>query len=126
MKTILVDAYNTLVTDEGINQDMYQMLEKFENKKIILTNADTEKQVELGLVDLPYEMFTMSFNPFKSDPNFYTTMLDEYNIAVGDTIYFEHNKEAVESARSVGIQTFQYDYENRNVDAVERFLTENL
>ncbi len=126
MKTILVDAYRTFVTDDWINQDMYDMLEKFENKKIILTNADAEKQIEFGLVNLPYEMFTMNFNPLKSNPVFYKTMLEQYNLDIEDVVYFEHDTKAVESARSVGITAFQYDYKNKNIDAVEQFLKENL
>jgi FMN phosphatase YigB (HAD superfamily) len=47
MKTILVDAYNTLVKEDGLDTEMLEMLEKFPNDKIILTNADEEKQVEL-------------------------------------------------------------------------------
>ncbi len=126
MKTILMDAYRTFVTNDWMNQDMYAMLEKFENKKIVLTNADAEKQIEYGLVNLPYEMFTMNFNPLKSDPEFYKTMLGQYNLDVEDVVYFEHSSEAVESARSVGIKTLQYDYKNRDIDAVEKFLKENI
>jgi len=80
MKTILVDAYNTLVTDDGIFMEMHILLEKFSNKKIILTNADEEKQKELGLINLPYEMFTQSFNPLKTDSQYYKNFLEEYNL----------------------------------------------
>jgi hypothetical protein len=77
------------------------MLEKFPNDKVILTNADVEKQIELGLVNLPYPLFTQSFDPMKTDPQFYMNFLKEYNLLVNDVVYFEHSGEAVESARSI-------------------------
>jgi FMN phosphatase YigB (HAD superfamily) len=77
------------------------MLDKFENKKIILTNADEEKQKKYGLVKLPYEMFTLKANPPKIDSKFYKIFLREYNLNSDEVVYFEHNLEAVESAKSV-------------------------
>jgi hypothetical protein len=47
MKTILVDAWNTFITEEGVNSEMQQLLDKFPNKKIILTNANEEEQVKM-------------------------------------------------------------------------------
>ena len=35
-KTILVDAWNTFVTEEGVFEEMKLMLDSFNNKKIIL------------------------------------------------------------------------------------------
>lgn len=40
MKTILVDAWNTFVTEEGMFREMHEMLEQYPNKIIILTNAN--------------------------------------------------------------------------------------
>ncbi len=126
MKTILVDAYNTLVTDDWINQEMRKMLDTFENKKIILTNADPEKQKELGLVGLPYEMFTLNFNPLKTDPKYYKIFLEKYNLEVDDVIYFEHNLESVESAKSVWIETYHYDKDEKKIEALREFLENNI
>ena len=44
MKTILVDAVDCFVSNKGeINQAMYKMLERYENPKIIVTNAPDDK-----------------------------------------------------------------------------------
>ena len=126
MKTILVDAYNTLVTDEGIFMEMHILLEKFPNKKVILTNADEDKQKELGLVNLPYEMFTQNFNPMKSDPQYYKNFLEEYNLWVEDVVYFEHDKSAVESAKSVWIHVYNYNKNTKDLGKLEKFLRENI
>ncbi len=126
MKTILVDAYNTLVTDEGINADMLDMLEQFDNPKIVLTNADDEKQIELWLVDMPYEMFTLNFNPKKDTPEYYEIFLEKYNFSPDDVVYFEHNADAVDSAKSIGIPTFHYNKEDKNIEEVKDFLQAHI
>jgi methionine salvage enolase-phosphatase E1 len=80
-----------------------------------------------GLVNnLPYELFTLKHNPNKTDPAYYTTMLAQYGLPVDDVVYFEHNKEAVKSARSVGITTHHYDREKKDVQALKVFLDEQL
>lgn len=126
MKTILVDAVNTFVCDGKIDKKIHEMLESFPNNKIILTNADIEKQIEFGLVDMPYPMFTQNFNPMKTDPLFYNNLLNEYSLRVEDVVYFEHSMEAVESARSVWIKTHYYDKNMKDVAEVEKFLRKNV
>ncbi|MFC1798092.1 hypothetical protein ACFLY2_03075 [Patescibacteria group bacterium] len=37
-------------------------------------------------------------------------------------IYFEHSLDAVESARSVGIETYHYDFEEKDIQLLEKFL----
>ncbi len=55
MKTILVDAVDTFVIEGvGIFQPMFDLLEKYPNRKIILTNANDWQMAEFGLTNLPY------------------------------------------------------------------------
>ena len=69
MKTILVDAVYTFVSEQGkIFQEMLNLLEKYSNKKIILTGANDEQFKKLGLDKMPYEVFTLKHNPEKTDP----------------------------------------------------------
>ncbi|NIP27912.1 hypothetical protein GWN26_13265, partial [Candidatus Saccharibacteria bacterium] len=50
MKTILVDAIDAFViVGEGIFQNMYDLLEQYPNKKIILTGANDEQMEKFGL-----------------------------------------------------------------------------
>lgn len=127
MKTILVDAAGTFVLkDEGINSEMYAMLETFPNPKIILTNANDEQFIEFGLTDLPYPIFTLKHNPDKVDPIYFQKMLDQFNLKPEDVIYFEHDENAVKSAESVGIKTYHYDSEKRDLIALKTFLEYNL
>lgn len=127
MKTILVDAVGTFVIEAvGIFQPMFDLLEKYPNRKIILTNADDKQMVEFGLTNLPYELFTLKHNPDKTDPDYFEQMLKHYNLQSSDVIYFEHNPEAVKSAQSIDISSYHYDSGKRDLIALKQFLDKNL
>ena len=121
MKTILVDAINCFI-DEGIFQDMYKLLEEYPNKKIILTGANDEQMAKFGLNDMPYELFTLKHDPEKSDPEYYKNMLNHFNLAPNEVVYFEHDEDAVKSAESIGIKTFHYD--KKDLVALKKFIDE--
>lgn len=123
MKTILVDAVYCIVSPEGIIfQEMYDLLETYENKKIILTGADDEQFIKFGLDKMLYEVFTLKHNPEKTDPLYYTKMLEHYNLTKDDVIYFEHSIDAVKSAESVGIKSYFYDDEVKDLSSLKNFL----
>jgi len=84
MKTILVDAYKTFVFDGKVFDEMYQFLERYPNPKIILTNANDEEIKTLGLVNLPYELYTLKHNPDKTDPVFFRKLLKDKNLKPED------------------------------------------
>lgn len=127
MKTILVDALHAFVIKgEGIFKPMFDLLERYANKKIILTNANDEEAEKFGLNEMPYEVFTLKHNPEKTDPRYYETMLKRFDLQASDAVYFEHNEAAVESARSVGITTYHYDPIKKELSALDTFLKENL
>jgi len=123
MKIILVDAVNTLVIKgQGIFPEMYELLEKYPNRKIILTGANDEQFKAFGLDKMPYEVFTLKHNPEKSDPKYFAIMLAHYGIKAEDTVYFEHNPEAVCSAQSLGIRAYFYNSQEKDLSALQNFL----
>ncbi len=127
MKTILVDAVDTFVIEgAGVFQPMFDLLEKYPNRKIILTNANDQQMVEFGLTNLPYEIFTLKHNPDKTDSVYFALMLKHFNLQSSDVIYFEHNPEAVKSAQSTDITSYHYDSEKRDLIALKQFLDNNL
>jgi len=127
MKTILVDAVNAFVIEgQGIFKPMHDLLEKYPNKKIILTGANDEQMTKFGLRDMPYEVFTLKHNPEKTDPKYYETMLKHFDLHKDDVIYFEHNVEAVKSAQSIGINSYHYDSEEQDLRSLKEFLDKNL
>lgn len=127
MKTILVDALDAFVIEgEGIYKPLYDLLETYSNKKIILTNANDEQMKTFGLTDMPYEVFTLKHNPDKPDPVYFKTMLEHFGLNAEEVVYFEHNPEAVKSAESVGITSHYYDSDKKDLMALKGFLGANL
>lgn len=130
MKTILVDAVDAFVIESEstfkIFKEMHNLLETFPNRKIILTGANDEQFRKFGLDKMPYEVFTLKHNPEKTAPKYYEAMLAHFSLSKDDVIYFEHNPEAVKSAESVGIKSYHYDPEKKDLVALKNFLTENL
>ena len=127
MKTILVDAVDCFVSPEGkIFEEMYNLLQTYSNDKIILTGANDEQFKKFGLDKMPYDVFTLKHNPEKIDPEYYKKVLLNYNLTTDDVVYFEHNPEAVKSSKSIGINTFFYDNDKKDLGALKDFLDKNL
>lgn len=125
-KVILVDAWNTFATETGINKDMQALLDSFSNKKIILTNANPEEKVKFWIVDMPYPVFSLEHNPNKTDSEYFTKFLAEFWLSADDVIYFEHNPEAVESAKSIWITAHRYDKDKKDLDSLAEFLKKTV
>ena len=127
MKTILVDAVDAFVIEgQGVFKEMHDLLETFPNRKIILTGANDEQYKEFGLDKMPYEVFTLKHNPEKTDPRYFKTLLKKFNLRAGEVVYFEHNPEAVKSAQSVGITSYYYDPDKKDLDSLKIFIDNNL
>ncbi|MDA9631679.1 hypothetical protein OAN50_01300 [Flavobacteriaceae bacterium] len=125
MKTILVDAWNTFVKNNTIDSDIYKILESYENQKIILTNANNKELINLGIVNMPYKVFSLSHNPNKDDKLYFIKLIEKYNLIISDLVYIEHNKEAVKSAISLGIKTYHYKPQE-STDELSQFLLKNM
>ncbi len=125
-KTILVDAWNTLVTKDGIFKELQNLLEEFPNRKIIVTNANEEERVKYGIVNMPYEVFSLAHKPDKTDPEFFKKLLKHFSLTSDQVVYFEHNPEAVRSAQSIGIKAFNYNKDTRDLMNVRTFLKSSL
>jgi len=127
MKVILVDAINCFVSKEtGVFKEMFGLLESYPSRKIVLTGANLEQMKKFGLDKLSYEVFTLSHDPEKTDPKYYGLMLSHFGLKAEDVIYFEHSLDAVKSAESVGIKTYFYDNDKKDLVALKKFLDENL
>lgn len=127
MKTILIDAINTLVLkDVGIDTKIFELLEEYPQRKIVLTNADDVQMAASGLLDLPYEVFTLKHSPDKTNTLYFKKFLADFNLGGNDVLYIEHNEGAVKSAESLGIKTLHFDKNVRDLNTVRNFLDENL
>jgi HAD superfamily hydrolase (TIGR01509 family) len=81
---------------------------------------------EFGLDTAPYEVFTLKHNPEKTDPEYYKKMLEHFGLNNSDVVYFEHNENAVKSAQSVGITTYHYESNKKDLESLKKFLDANL
>ena len=127
MKTILVDSVNCIVSEEGmIFKEMQNLLDSYSNKKIILTGALYEKFQMYSLDKMPYEVFTQQHNPEKTDPKYFNALFEKFNLSKNDVVYFEHNMEAVKIAEAVGIKSYYYDENKKDLGSLKNFLDENL
>lgn len=127
MKTILVDAVNTLIIPhQWIDNQLLSLLDSYQNPKIILTNANHEQMRAYGLDNMPYDVFSLHHNPDKINPTYYTTMLAFYNLAPDNVVYFEHNIDAVQSAIGVGINTFHYNTNTKDLHNLKHFLDTHI
>lgn len=127
MKIILVDAVDCFVSDTGvIFQEMYDLLETYENKKIIVTGASDEQYTKFGLDKMPYQVFTLKHDPEKTESRYFERLLEQFNLTKDGVVYFEHNPKAIESAQSVGITSYFFDNEKKNLNDLKNFLDANL
>lgn len=122
MKTILVDAVGCFISNGKINKEMQELLDTYPNKKVILTNAYEQDFKNLGLDNVPYQVFTLNHNPEKTDISYYEKALALLELDEDDVVYFEHNAEAVDTALSVGINTHHY----KKLNVLKKFLDKNL
>lgn len=124
MKTILVDAVHCLlIKGRGINKELFELLEEWPNRKLLLTNATEDKMKALGFEEVSYEVFTLNREPPKTNPEYFRRMLKHYGFKPGEVLYIEHNEEVVNTASSLGIQTHLY---NGDLKEVKVFLDANL
>lgn len=130
MKIILVDAVFCFITEKDgkfqIFSEVHHLLETYPNRKILLTGTSDDKIEFYGLNAVPYEYFTLKHNPEKINPEYYNIMLKNFNFTKEDVIYFEHDINAVKSAQSVGINTYWYDNDKKDLACLKKFLDENL
>ena len=99
-KTILVDAIHCFVIKEqGIFNEMHELLETYPNKKILLTGANDDEFKNFGLDKMPYEVFTLKHNLEKTNPKYYETLLERFKLSKDNVVYFEHNPEAVKNRK---------------------------
>lgn len=127
MKTILVDAINGLIREDGtVFKEMQDLFDSYPNRKIVLTGANDEQFKKFNLDKCPYEVFTLKHDPEKTDVRYWHILLDAYNLKPEDTIYFEHDKQAAETAQSVGIPTYFYDHTKEDLVALKEFVDANV
>jgi len=126
MKTILVDAVDTYIIEgEGVFEEMHELLETYPNKKIVVTNANDEEILLYSVDKSRYDVYTLKHQPNKTDTKYFEKLFKHFNLTAEDVIYFEHNIDAVKAAQSIGIKSYYYDAEKKDLKLLKQFLDEN-
>ncbi|WP_412984431.1 hypothetical protein [Pontimicrobium sp. IMCC45349] len=125
MKTILVDAWNSFVKEDGVDIKMKVLLDSYPNNKIIVTNANDDERVKFGITNMPYPVFSLAHKPNKTDSDYFSQLLNHFNLNINEVVYFEHNEEASNAARSVNIPTLWFK-KNEDLNVLKTFLDNNL
>lgn len=115
-----------VIEGEGIYAPLYELLETYPNRKIVLTMAPDDLMEKWGLNRLPYEVYSSKLDPKKTDPKYYGSMLSHFGLKKEEVVYFEHAPEAVDVAVRVGISTYFYDSEKKDLGALKAFLDTSL
>ncbi len=106
-RTILVDGMHTLYNKNfEINQELLNYLNSLSNKKILVVNGYAERARKLlpgwGVFSLEEEKID------KEKPEFFKKLINKFDFKPEELIYFDHLKDNVESARSLGINSNLY------------------
>lgn len=123
---VLIDARNTLFLWSWIDLILKTLLDSVETEKLVVTNANPREQIEYGINHSPYPVFTMNHNPNKTDPSYFNILMSNYHLQATDIIYIEHNIKAVESASSLGISSYHFDKDLRDIDKLKKRIQQQL
>ncbi len=127
MKAIFVDAINGLILEDGtVFAAMQELLDTYPNPKIVLTGADDEQFKRFHLDQSPYPVFTLKHNPEKTDRKYWEILLNKYDLKACQTLYFEHNAAAADTAQAVGIPTYYYNHKQADLAALKAFIDANI
>jgi len=122
INAILVDAINCLINKEkGLNKELAEFLKDTNKKIIVVTNADKDS-IKHQIKGYDFEVFSMDKNPEKLNPIYFRKLLESHKLNEKEVIYFDHKKENINSAKSIGIQSELY----QNNSQIKNFVEQNL
>jgi leucyl-tRNA synthetase len=128
-KVILIDAIGTLYTDDEnnifeINKDLANYLSSLNTKVIVVTNAKGEIYSRLNeqLIDYNFDLFSLEFNPAKTDSSYYKILIEKYNLDLANTIYIVHSQDNLISAKVNNIYCFKFENNIQVINLIEDFV----
>lgn len=122
-KILLVDGMGCLY-DKSFNVDnvLLNLLNEFEVRKILVVNGFREEGKK-ALEGQGFEAFSLQEEGIKkNNPEYFKILLNKFNLTPQDCLYFDHLKESVDSASSIGIKSSFYE----STERIKDFLLENL
>lgn len=119
MKTLLVDAVRTIITSDAeynydtwwLNKDLADFLKNTKDIRfIVVTNAPWIKldKIIRYLSDYAFEIYSLNKNPWKTQVEYRTKLMNEKSLNSSDCFYFDHKQENLDAAKQVGIEWVLY------------------
>ncbi|MEK7498199.1 MAG: HAD-IA family hydrolase, partial [Patescibacteria group bacterium] len=122
-KVILIDGMNCLYDENfKINKGLLEIINHFNSQSILVVNNFREKGYNL-VKETNWKAFSLEEKKIKKDnPEYFKLLLKEFNIIPEEVIYFDHKKENIESAKSIGINSILY----KDNKQIKEFIENNL
>jgi len=119
---ILIDGMHCLYKDDfEINKNLLEIITSFDNKKILVVNGYSKKAKEM-FDRYNIEIFSLEDEKIKKDNiKFFEKLMQKYNLSPKQLIYFDHDKENVNSAVKSGIKSILY----KNDNEIKEFIEDN-
>lgn len=127
-RTILVDGMFCIYNDNfEVNNEILEIVNSINTKKILVINGFREKGEKL-LKKYGFSAFSMEEEGIKKDnPKFFDTLLKKFKLKPEEVIYFDHDKDNVKTAQSLGILSNHYNKdETKIIDKLKEFVNDNL
>ncbi len=120
---LLVDGMDCLYDENfEINTELSNVLDNFNNKKILVINKHKEKAEKI-LKNKGFEVFSFEGEIKKENPEFFNKLLEKYNLVPQQLVYFDHSDDNLAGAHKVGIKTTLL-YKNDD-EKIKEFLEDN-
>jgi FMN phosphatase YigB (HAD superfamily) len=93
-----------------LNQDLFEYLNSRPERKIVVTNAKDEilKEIKKLLKNSDFEVFSLEFNPEKTNPQYFEILLQSLGLEAKDCLYLDHSLDNLNSAKQVEIPGILY------------------
>ena len=103
-RVLLIDGMHCLYDENfNINKKLFDALQNFNCRKIIVVNNFKEK-AEALLKEYGYEIFSFNGKILKNKKEFFEKLMEKYKIEKDEIIYFDHDDENVDTAEEAGIK----------------------
>ena len=114
-RTIFLDGMHCIYDkDFNINQELLNIVNSFEENKILVVNGFREKGHKV--LGEKFKAFSLEEEGIKkSNPEYFKRLMSKFNLKPKNCVYFDHSEENVKSAESLGIKSFHYKNNNQQI-----------
>lgn len=123
ISVLFVDGMHCMYDEAfSVNKELLSLLESYHLQKIIVVNG-FEKRARAAL-QKKFEIFSLEEEGIKKNTlEYWKRVLSYYHLKAHEVLYFDHDKNNVETAQSIGIHALQY---TKDIKKIKTFLEKYL